>query len=207
MKPDEPNPCSFRFRPVLPERIMRGAFIGLFMLLFVIGPGVPRSGGDDTPDKEYSLKAGFIFNFTKYVAWAEIPADGYFTIAILGSDPFGRSIDKELANLTVQGRPIRIIRSNRVEDAARAQVAFMAGSERDNFAAWNRRLHERGVLTVSDAEDFFDKGGIVTLLRNKENRLDFGVNLQSARDAKLKIQAPLLRLATKLIGEDGRRIK
>src|SRR5437764_14804811 len=53
--------------------------------------------GDVSESSEYLIKAGFIFNFAKFVEWpsnAFAQPDSPIVIGVLGTDPFGTIIDK-----------------------------------------------------------------------------------------------------------------
>ncbi len=50
-------------------------------------------------------------------------------------------------------------------------------------------------MTISDAQDFTRRGGIIGLVRS-ENKMAFEINLKAARENGLEPSAPLLELAT-----------
>src|SRR5436305_4926410 len=62
---------------------------------------------------EYSVKAAFLLNFTRYTDW---PASAFasdadpLVLCIIGQDPFGPALDT-VEGKTVKGHPIRIGRS------------------------------------------------------------------------------------------------
>jgi len=52
--------------------------------------------GDASDSSEYLIKAGFIYNFAKFVEWpsaAFSQADSPIVIGVLGTDPFGGVLD------------------------------------------------------------------------------------------------------------------
>src|SRR5262249_48319243 len=51
------------------------------------------------PQRDYEVKAVFLFNFTQFVDWppsAFADLEAPFSICILGKDPFGRSLDEAI---------------------------------------------------------------------------------------------------------------
>src|SRR5258708_38246594 len=69
--------------------------------------------GQDSALPEYVVKAGFLFNFSKYVEWpadAFDKADSPISIGIVGADPFGEDLDKALRNKIVKERGFAIRR-------------------------------------------------------------------------------------------------
>lgn len=63
-------------------------------------------------------------------------------------------------------------------------------------------LKDRSVLTIGDAEDFAELGGMMQMSL-KRKKIRFTVNLQSIEDAGLKVAAPLLELSTILRSGDA----
>ena len=49
----------------------------------------------NAPAREYEVKAGFLFNFAKFIEWPanEAAPNRSFTLGVLGSDPFGDTLD------------------------------------------------------------------------------------------------------------------
>src|SRR5256885_17263846 len=53
--------------------------------------------GDASESSEYLIKAGFIYNFAKFVEWpsaAFAQPDSPIVIGVLGTDPFGNVLDR-----------------------------------------------------------------------------------------------------------------
>src|SRR5258707_2098561 len=62
---------------------------------------------DSSDSSEYLIKAGFIFNFAKFVEWPPTTfaqADSPIVIGILGTDPFGTIIDHIVQDKKIGGR-------------------------------------------------------------------------------------------------------
>src|ERR1700733_3698182 len=63
---------------------------------------------------EYQLKAAFLFNFAKFIDWPATSFSGpeaRFSICILGTDPFGRSMDDLLQGKMIANRRVSVERS------------------------------------------------------------------------------------------------
>src|SRR5467141_4576264 len=63
--------------------------------------------GDASDSSEYLIKAGFIYNFAKFVEWpaaAFAQPDSPIVIGILGTDPFGNLIDRIVENKKIGAR-------------------------------------------------------------------------------------------------------
>ena len=165
------------------------------LLLCLAGPA-----GSETSMGEYSLKAAFIYNFSKFVEWPESAFRGKreFCIATLGRTP----LDRELAGLSgkfVQGHPIVFRKLSSPEEAAQCQVLFISRSELARLEGTLDALRDQPVLTIAESDDFCKKGGMLSL--EKENgKIVFDVNFRETQRARLKPNSQLLKLARKIYG-------
>ncbi len=60
------------------------------------------------PRRKYSIKAGYILLFTRYVEWPESAFStptAPIVVCVLGSDPFGPVLDETMAGQVSQRRP------------------------------------------------------------------------------------------------------
>ena len=147
--------------------------------------------------REYHIKAAFLYNFAKFVEWPDQTlADTSVPIGVgvLGKDPFGSALDS-INGKTVRGRSLVIKRFETVQDLEFCHVLFISSSEEKHLASILESLKDRSVLTVSEAEQFTQCGGIIKLTE-KGNRIRFEINLGAADRARLKISSKLLKLAT-----------
>jgi len=147
---------------------------------------------------EYVIKAGFIFNFAKYVEW---PSSAFETAAtpisvgIVGADPFGEEIDKALGSKMVKDRHFVVLRFRDKRDLRPCHILFIPRSEKALLPEILKQVESWAVLTVGEDEAFAKTGGAVNILIEKEKpRLE--VNPEAAEKARLTINSKLLKLAT-----------
>lgn len=147
---------------------------------------------------EYVVKAGFLYNFAKYVEWpgdAFPKADSPIAIGIVGADPFGDEIDKALRSKTVRERTFAIHRFRDPAELKPCHILFIPRTEKSRVAEILKRAESWPVLTVGEDEGFAKAGGSVNILiENEKPRLE--VNPEAADRAKLTINSKLLKLAT-----------
>jgi hypothetical protein len=146
---------------------------------------------------EYELKAAFLYNFIKFTEWPpeEIAkSDQPFVIGVLGKDPFGAALDKVVEGETIFRKPIVTKRFSRLEDAAGVHVLFISSSEGNNLPAILRALDSYSILTVSEIDNFAQRGGVINLKKENE-RIVFEINIDAAKHAGLSMNAQLLKLA------------
>lgn len=146
---------------------------------------------------EYVVKAGFLFNFAKYVEW---PADAFekndtpISIGIVGMDPFGDEIDKTLSGKTVRERRFSIRRFPEMSDLRRCHILFIPRTEKARLPEILKQVESWPALIVGENEGFAKAGGMVNILIEKERpRLE--VNPAAAEKAKLTINSKLLKLS------------
>lgn len=163
---------------------------------------IPACVSASALEKEYEIKGGFLYNFTKFVEWpkeAFSGPDAPIVIGILGDDPFGDQFDEAVKGQKSQGRPIEIRRFKRVEDAAGCHVLFISRSERRSIP---EILNHRGsnTLTVGDGGGFARQGGIIEFVIVGE-KVRFIINLDAEKRAGLAISSNLKRVAAEIVRE------
>jgi hypothetical protein len=159
-------------------------------------PGQPVAQASAAP--EYQVKAVFLFNFAQFVAW---PAGAFpdsaapLVIGVLGEDPFGSYLDEAVRGELVQAHPLTVRRYRRVDEITDCHILFINRHEVDDLEDILGALKGRGVLTVSDAEGFAERGGMIRFVTDR-NRIRLRINLEAARAADLTLSSKLLRPAT-----------
>lgn len=162
----------------------------------------PAGAAEVAAPTEWDVKAAYLFNFTRFVEWPDlpgVPADAPFVIGILGADPFGRALDDALAGKTVGGRPIVVRRLREPAGAGSVQILFLGAATERETALALRAARGRPVLTVGDGNGNSRRSAILTF-RIRENRVRFDVNLTAAQEAGLKVSSQLLKVALSVEG-------
>jgi YfiR/HmsC-like len=144
---------------------------------------------------EYQLKAAFLLNFTKFVEWppsAFDATDSPIAICVLGSDPFGNSLDQIVAEEVVGGRRVIVRRIKRTPQGKLCQALFVSvpGKELPGILSGLGP----GVLTIGEGESFVRDGGMIAFVV-ENHRVRFGINETAAETAGLKLSSKLLSVA------------
>lgn len=147
---------------------------------------------------ESEVKSVFLFNLTKFIVWPEEADNGsrQFSIAILGTDPFGRHLDEVMMNETVKGRKITVRRYLSKEEVQWQEIDLLfVGRELLGVLPELQQTASRfGVLTVGNSAGFCHAGGMVNLL-SVGGRVKIEVNLEEAKNSGFLISSQLLKLA------------
>ncbi len=181
---------------------MPAAWVFCFAVLLVAGPGL---AAQTARAAEYQVKAVFLFNFAQFVDWpAEAPADADTTlvIGVLGDDPFGGVLDQTVRDERLAGRPFQVRRYQSVDEIKICHILFISRSEGGRPEGILARLKHRPILTVSDADGFAERGGMIRFVTDR-SRIKLQVNLEAAEAADLTISSKLLRVA-EIIAPTGR---
>jgi hypothetical protein len=169
------------------------AHLFLCCLLF----SLPTTQAQQTKPSEYQVKAAYLYNFGRFVDWPpNVTANevNTFPICVLGPDPFGPALDATLANQTMNGKGVVARRISKPQDALNCRIAFVSSLENHQLKGILATLGKAGVLTVSDAPQFLEQGGMIQFVLDG-NRIRFAVNVANAQSAGLTLSSELLKLA------------
>jgi hypothetical protein len=150
---------------------------------------------------EYQVKAAFLYNFAKFVAWPPGSfSDGStpIRICILGQDPFGPELRNITNDKTVNGRKLEVDQVIDLQVARTCHILFIASSEKTQLKRTFESLRGADVLTVGETKGFAELGGIVNFVL-EDNRVRFEVNQKAAAQAGLTISSKLLAIAKLVI--------
>jgi hypothetical protein len=166
-------------------------------------PGTPRAV---EADAEARLKAGFVYNFTKYAEWpAEVgPAGiGTLNVCVPPDTDLARSPLAALQGQTSQGVSIAVLARTKALENGRCHVLWIPRGEESAIPELLRLSARSKALTVGDIPGFLDAGGVIELVK-VDDRIRFDVNLAAARRAGLRFSSHLLKLARNVRESDNR---
>jgi hypothetical protein len=158
---------------------------------------VPFHARAEEPEfSEYEVKAGFMYNFPKFIEW---PGDTFadvnkaITLCVVGTDPFGKALGA-IDNKTIQNRRLEIKFTARSKYLKMCSILFIAGSERESLPQILEMLKGAATLTIGDTKGYAQQGVMINFIM-EQNKVGFEINTESARRARLTISSKLLKLA------------
>jgi hypothetical protein len=175
------------------KRFGSGMCARVFLVLwlaaaFSLAPGLRAQSASQ---REYEIKAAYLYNFIKYVDW---PSSGdTITIGVLGGNPFGTAL-APLNGKIVKGRRLLIKELDSLRDAQKCQIIFVSSSEKSRLQEIFENLKNARVLTVGETQGFANSGGIINFVE-ENNKVRFEINAEAARRTGLNISSELLKLA------------
>jgi hypothetical protein len=175
----------------------------LVFLFPILATGGWVSSSAQSTDEEYRIKAAFIFHFAQLVDWPQETQTGEANslfLCTIGEDPFQGALESTVAGKAVGNKIIRIRHLGSAEDMQACQILFFGRVQSKRIPTLLATLHNAPVLTVGESAGFLGAGGMICFVLD-QNNVRFGINLDAAEAAKLKIGSRLLLLAQTVIGE------
>jgi hypothetical protein len=182
----------------------------------------PKACAEPVASREYQIKAAFIYNFIKFVDWPKEKVPDQNTpiiIGIIGKNPFQDAFeplqekeakDKKViirqlegfVDLEKAGKKQKDQPHPSSQDIQKCHLLFICPSEAERLNDIIASVKGRNILTVADTQGFLEAGGIINFV-TEEKKVRFEINAIAAKRAKIDIRSQLLRLAKKVIKEDG----
>jgi len=179
-----------------PPNVVERILGTLFIVLLSLG----GLGARGQVAEEYQLKAAIMKHFASFVEWptnAFPSSNSPITIGVLGSDPFGQSLDKVVSGVTVGERKLDVKRYKAVEEIKICHILFISQSEEGKLYNIFANLKGRHILTVGENETFVRSGGIIGI-EIEEGKPLLKINVDNADSEAIKIDSRLLSLAKRI---------
>lgn len=187
-------PCRGISRLALWTLILIFAFAGLSV--------VPHASGQaPLIDREYVLKAAYLYKFASYVRWPDRAFDratSPFVFGVLGPDSVGPHLRRIAAAKEIDGRKIEVRNFAQAGEVHDCHILFMPRAlDQTMQERAIQHLSGRNVLFVGETKEFLRQGGIIDLIV-RENRVHLYISKPAYEREGLKVSAQLLRVATVL---------
>jgi YfiR/HmsC-like len=189
-------PC---FAPVSRAFVLRRIVLGLAVFSFFgVSFFAACPACSQVIDREYTLKAAYLYKFATYIEWPERAfrdAESPFVIGILGPDMVGGDLRKIAAVKKIAGRRIEVTNYERLEEVDECHILFLPrGLEVERQQAAIKMLSGKNVLLVGEDADFLKHGGVVDFAI-QENRIRIHISQPAYEREELEVSAQLLRIA------------
>jgi hypothetical protein len=194
-KQKEPRDSNINFR----QKMIK---LKIIFALFLFVLSATNAFGESKGYTEYKIKAGYIYNFARFIKWPERSfenAPGSFQICLIEGSAFETQFQK-IEGKTISGKKLTVKRLNTQDKLQQCQILFIPSSEKNNMSAIIESLGDSNVLTVGDVRDFHLFGGMVSLIK-KADRIKLEINLKATKRKGLQINAKLLEIATIVDGD------
>lgn len=144
---------------------------------------------------EFTLKALFIYNFTKHVDWSNTNTNDKFKIVIAGKSDITKCLESILQNRKIQNKSIEIIESISEENIQNAQILFVTKGNTKTLKLNLEKLAGKGVLIVTEDYQINTQISCINIIEY-HGRMSFELNEINIHKLGLKISNQLKELAT-----------
>ena len=173
------------------------ARILLLPLLALMAMGA-RAGADDL-SREYRIKAAYLYNLGKFITWPhedEMPKGAPITLCVYGHNPFDNYLDK-LQERQIRGRALAVRYLGEHDAFESCQMLFISRLNTTQPKLLSAPAPYPPILTVSDDQDFLDRGGEISLV-TVSNNIQLDINLTRIKQAGFSVSANLLEIAHRI---------
>ena len=146
---------------------------------------------------EYKVKAGYLFNFAKYVEWpasAFPAADSPFIIAVLDGTEAGPVLEQVLGGKNVNGHPVQVKTVSAANLPKDAHILLVTRTADKTPEEIREALGTAPTLMVGETDQFAERGGAIAFVRDEES-VRLTLCLEHASRNGLKISAKLSNVA------------
>ncbi len=185
--------------------------IWILSILIVIPANAQQELAESARDKEYKVKAAFVYNFMKFVEWEGLKDDKGFQerkdviLAVVGSNPFGNKLDS-LKSKKIKDKAITIKYysysdlddNEKQKEIMECHTVFACTAATADYALLQKLLDKKCILSIGDDRKFISAGGIIGFDIDN-GKVCFDVNNNSAKESDIKINTKILKLARKVI--------
>ena len=184
-----------------------GALAGAIALAAgVAGAALAVAGAPEAADiaPRGAVQGRFVLNLLSFVEWPEGTFESEqvpLVLGICGPQP-REAFAAALRGRAVAGRKIAIRHCRALGELTSCHVLLLCPSRKDSFPEIVQHLGSRSVLVLSEIDGFAAMGGTVGF-RVRGGGVEFEVNTDSARRARLKISSKLLKLAKAVHGTEA----
>ncbi|MCC6124923.1 MAG: YfiR family protein [Pirellulales bacterium] len=147
--------------------------------------------------KDYEVKAAYLYGFGRYIEWPENAfqkASDPFVIGVVGEDPIIGALEEISAKRKIQQRKIVVRRFAAADDFKQpCQILFVSHSiPPEEQAALIKKTRGLPLLAVGETPGFAENGGGANFI-SEGDRVQFEINIESARRSRLRMDAQLLK--------------
>jgi len=178
---------------------MRNGLIARILLSLLALAAIAARASSDDLSREYRIKAAYLYNLGKFITWPDendMPKDAPITLCVYGYNPFGNYLDK-LQERQIRGRSIAVRYVGEHDAVAGCQLLFISQLNTTQPKLLNAPPPYPPILTVSDNQDFLDRGGEISLV-TVSNNVQLDINLTRAKQAGFSVSANLLEIAHRI---------
>jgi hypothetical protein len=166
------------------------------LMILLSTTGFIPSGQQDNLRDEATLKALFIYNFTKQIEWPSSNLSSQkFVIGIYGRTEVGDRLTQLLGSRKIFDKTLEVRQLKSGEEMEACQIVFIAKGNVAKIVDHFDKIQSKGVLTITEEKSIVNKGVCINILE-KEEKMCFEISESAFKKSNLKISKQLIDLAT-----------
>jgi hypothetical protein len=146
---------------------------------------------------EYTAKAAFIYNFTKFVEWNDaIETSPSFVIGVLGDSPIYYALQDIAKTKKINNKTIEVVKCISAKpENCKCHILFIPeNTDSDIFKEYCKAPSLKNALVISEKQGSLDRGSAINFLII-DNRIRFEISMNTLNKCNLKASSQLLKLA------------
>ena len=151
----------------------------------------------DPASLEYKVKAGYLFNFAKFIEWPDstpTSADNPFIIGVLDAGEALPTMMSLLQGKRINGRNV-VVKAVAVDTVGKdLHILFITSKSKKNPEDLKAALAGTNTLLVGETDQFAERGGMLGFVKEDET-IRLTLNLERAAEAGLKVSSKLSNVA------------
>jgi YfiR/HmsC-like len=195
-----------RAQPIIRQRLdwpgfssllARSRISPLLVLLLLLAQAARSFAADPQTLTEYQIKAGFFFNFTRFVDWPEsafVTASSPILVCVLGETPLTDLVTDVALGKVVNGRAVSLRRVKASDDLRLCNLLFISAEEERHTAEILGSVKKTSTLTVGETPGFAQAGGMINF-SIQENKVKLELNLEATTRVGLKVNSKLIAVS------------
>lgn len=188
-----------RMSKSLPPKILKSFLALSLSIALLIHLAAPKVTAQETSSRAYAIKAGFIYNFTRFIKWPSPSkfngSNKNYNICVVGDNPFGSILERLEEKHRFKQHPLKINLDVSQGDFQECHILFVSFSERFNVETIVKQTKDLQVLTVGDTEGYAERGIDINLVV-ADNKVKFEISKQCLDEKRFKVSSELYDLAT-----------
>jgi len=173
------------------QKVHRWFFALSIISLLAFFCALPAIARDETV-----TKAQFLTNLALYIEWPSTvfnSGNAPFRFCTLNADDVGAALLWVNTGKSIRGRGVDVSEITSPKEAAGCQIVFIGNEGQETNSATVQELSGSHILSVSDASDFAEKGGVIGF-QMVNGKIEFSINQRAVKREDLQVNPKLMQL-------------
>ena len=163
------------------------------MLAALIAMLLPSSFLIEENQDEHTIKALFVYNFTKHIEWPQGKISDHFVIGFTGNTPVYDRLNEIMKNRKIKNLSVEIRKISKSDKIKSCDILYITNGEKV-FLKANELTDSYGVLVITEEKTINTQISCINIIERNE-RMKFELNEAIIKNNGFKISNQLYELA------------